>query len=138
MNRLIAVFLIWLSFFGIMAGFSAELFFSMNKFNKQFNSKIKRFYKWQDVLTRLSTFEGLVNSYDGLTPNDVRSLRGIHSKLLECQDIAQSQLQEVIRDLQLHQQSMEHTQNHRTGSSGKHFGGSRNSKLQQSPRRTNS
>ena len=64
----------------------------MNKFNKQFNSKIKRFNKWQDVLARLSAFEGLVNSFDGLSQNDVHALRQIHSKLLECQDIAKQHL----------------------------------------------
>ena len=68
----------------------------MNKFNRKFNSKLKRLKKWFDVLVRLSQFEGLINSYDGLNQQDVHAIRTIHRKLYECQDIAKQQLQEDL------------------------------------------
>ena len=91
----------------------------MNKFNRKFNSKIKRLNKWQIVLARLSAFEGLVNSYDGLNQQDVHDIRIIHRKLYECQNIAKQKLQEVQHDLRVHFRLVEHTQNHGTSTSGK-------------------
>ena len=71
----------------------------MNKFNRQFNSKVKRLNKWHDVLMRLSAFEGIVNSYDGLTSDDVRDLRSIHKKLYECQEIAKRRYNNTMKGL---------------------------------------
>ena len=71
----------------------------MNNFNKKFNSKIKRLNKWQDVLARLSGFEGLVNSYDGLNPDDVLAIKIIHRKLFECQNIAKRHFLQVRKEI---------------------------------------
>ena len=79
----------------------------MDKYNRKFNSRIKRLNRWNDILMRLSAFEGLSNSFDGLTPHDVLALRFIHRKLLECQNIAKSHLQEVRNEVQRHINSME-------------------------------
>ncbi len=92
----------------------------MNKFNKRFNSKIKRLKKWQEVLMRLSGFEGLVNSYDGLNQDDVHFIRIIHRLLYECQSIAKERLREVKDDLSIHHGTMEHSQKHGNGTSRKH------------------
>ena len=51
-------------------------------------------------MMRLSAFEGLSNSYDGLNQEDVQALRGIHSRLIECQNIAKRQSQEVTYEIQ--------------------------------------
>lgn len=67
----------------------------MNKFNRNFNTRVKQLQKWQNVLMRLLEFEGLVNSYDGLTPNQLHDIRRIHRKLLECQEIAKEHYLEV-------------------------------------------
>ena len=79
---------------------------NMNKFNKQFNSKIKRLNKWQDVTSRLSAFEGLLHSFDGLNPREVVSLKIIHKKLYEAYSIAKKRKQEVLHDIQEHIRSM--------------------------------
>ena len=71
----------------------------MNKYNKKFNSKVKRLNKWQEFLARLSGFEGLVNSYDGLSPDDVHALRIIHRKLYECQDIAKIHFHQLRKEI---------------------------------------
>ena len=80
---------------------------SMNKFNKQFNSRIKRLTKWQEVISRLSEFEGLLHSFDGLSPREVVSLKLIHRKLFEAYSIAKKRKQEVRDEIQRHTQSME-------------------------------
>ena len=49
---------------------------------------------------RLSEFEGLINSYDGLNPRDVVSLKIIHKKLFEAYSIAKKRKQEVLHEIQ--------------------------------------
>ena len=65
----------------------------MNRYNRKFNSWRKRFERWYVIKSRLSEFEGIVNDYDGATPEDVKVLREIHRKLYECQQMANEQLQ---------------------------------------------
>ena len=72
----------------------------MNKFNRIFNTKIKRLSKWQEIIMRLSTFEGLINSYDGLNPREVVSMKIIHKKLFEAYSIAKKRKQEVLHEIQ--------------------------------------
>ena len=72
----------------------------MIKFNKQFNSKIKRLSKWQEVILRLSEFESLVHSFDGLSPREVVSLKIIHKKLFEAYSIAKKRRNEVQHEIQ--------------------------------------
>ena len=49
---------------------------------------------------RLSTFEGLINSYDGLNPREVVSLKIIHKKLFEAYSIAKKRRNEVQSEIQ--------------------------------------
>lgn len=79
----------------------------MNKFNKQFNSKIKRLTKWQEVTSRLSQFEGLLHSFDGLSPREVVSLKIIHKKLFEAYTIAKKLKLEVLHEIQGYSHEME-------------------------------
>ena len=65
----------------------------MNRYNRKFNSWRKRFERWYVIKSRISEFEGIVNDYDGATPEDVKVLREIHRKLYECQQMANEQLQ---------------------------------------------
>ena len=78
----------------------------MTKFNKQFNSKIKRLSKWQEVIMRLSEFEGLINSYDGLNPREVVSMKIIHKKLFEAYSIAKKRRNEVQHEIQEQSRTM--------------------------------
>ncbi len=83
----------------------------MIKFNKQFNTKIKRLSKWQEVIMRLSTFEGLIHSFDGLSPRDVVSMKIIHKKLFEAQTIAKKRRKEVQHEIQEQSRTMKGDKN---------------------------
>ena len=72
----------------------------MIKFNGIFNSKIKRLSKWQEVILRLSTFEDILHSFDGLSPREVVSLKIIHKKLFEAYSIAKKRRNEVQHEIQ--------------------------------------
>lgn len=65
----------------------------MNRYNRKFNAWRKRFERWYVIKSRLSDFEGIVNDYDGATPEDVKVLKEIHRKLYKCQQMANEQLQ---------------------------------------------
>lgn len=67
----------------------------MNRFNRKFNARRKNMERWHNILMRLSGFEGLVNSYDGASPDDVRTMKVIHRKLYECSVMAKDRLKEV-------------------------------------------
>ena len=67
----------------------------MNKFNRKFNSLCKRMERWYGIVMRLSDFEGLINSYDGMTPEEVGVMRDIHRKLNECSALAKGYLKEA-------------------------------------------
>ena len=60
----------------------------MNKFNRRFNTKCRRYERWLRIVRKLSEFEGLINNYDSASPDEVRTLRKIHSFLYECQTAA--------------------------------------------------
>ena len=60
----------------------------MNKFNRRFNTKCRRYERWLKIVRKLSEFEGLINNYDSASPDEVRALRKIHSFLYECQTAA--------------------------------------------------
>ena len=68
----------------------------MTKFNRKFNSRRKRQERWYGIVTRLSDFEGLIDNYDGATPEDVRAMRDIHGRLYECYAIAKEHLKEIV------------------------------------------
>ena len=72
----------------------------MIKFNRIFNSKIKRLSKWQELILRLSAFEDILLSFDGLSPREVVSLKIIHKKLFEAYSIAKKRKQEVQHEIQ--------------------------------------
>lgn len=67
----------------------------MSKFNRKFNTQRKRLERWHDIVMRLSGFEGLINCYDGASPDDVRTMKVIHRKLYECSVMAKDRLKEV-------------------------------------------
>ena len=56
----------------------------MNKFNRKFNARIRRYERWHNIARKLSEFEGLINSYESASPEEVRDMKAIHSKLYEC------------------------------------------------------
>lgn len=56
----------------------------MNKFNRRFTSRIRRFERWNKIADLLCQFEGIVNNYECAEPDEVRALKSIHSKLYEC------------------------------------------------------
>lgn len=65
------------------------------RFNRKFNIRRKRIERWYNIVMKLSEFEGLVNNYDGASPEDVRTLKAIHKKLYECQTVAKEHLREA-------------------------------------------
>ena len=67
----------------------------MNKYNHKFNVQRKRIERWNSILMRLSEFEGLINSYDGMSPEEVRAMSDIHKKLYESSVIAKERLKEA-------------------------------------------
>ena len=56
----------------------------MNKFNRKFNARIKRYERWHKIARKLIEFEGLINSYESASPEEVRDLKAMHQKLHEC------------------------------------------------------
>ena len=46
-------------------------------------------------MMKLSEFEGLVNNYDGASPEEIRTLKAIHRKLYECQTVSKEHLKEA-------------------------------------------
>ena len=72
----------------------------MTKFNRKFNVKLKRIERWHKITIMLSEFDGVINEYDGATPEEVRIMKSIHKKLYECCVIAKSHLKQVSIDEQ--------------------------------------
>lgn len=67
----------------------------MNRFNRKFNARRKRMERWHNIMVKLSEFEGLVNNYEGVSPDEVRTLKAIYRKLYECQTVAKAHLKEA-------------------------------------------
>ncbi len=67
----------------------------MNRFNRKFNTKLKSIERWHNIVMKLCEFEGLVNKYDGASPDEARTLKAIHKKLYECQRRAKEHLKEA-------------------------------------------
>ncbi|MBQ6983004.1 MAG: hypothetical protein IJQ15_11325 [Synergistaceae bacterium] len=67
----------------------------MNRFNRKFNTRRKNIERWHNIVMKLSEFEGLVNNYDGASPDEIRTLKAIHRKLYECQIVAKEHLREA-------------------------------------------
>ena len=67
----------------------------MNKLNRRLNQRIKRIKRWHCITSKLNEFEGVINDYDGATPEEVRKLRFIHERLYECCRLAKCYLEEV-------------------------------------------
>lgn len=55
----------------------------MNKFNRKLNARIRRYERWQRIASKLTEFEGLINSYESASPEEVRDMKEIHNKLYE-------------------------------------------------------
>ena len=60
----------------------------MNKFNRKFNARMRRYERWNRIVQKLNEFEGLINNYDSASPDEVHALKEIHRKLYECFDSA--------------------------------------------------
>ena len=56
----------------------------MNKFNRKFNARIRRYERWNRIIQKLNEFEGLINNYDSASPDEVHALKEIHRRLYEC------------------------------------------------------
>ena len=67
----------------------------MHKYNRKFTTRLKRFERWYNVLSKLSEFEGLINSYDGASPDEVKTMKEIHKKLYECSVLAHQHLEQT-------------------------------------------
>ena len=66
----------------------------MDKINRRYNTQRKRLERWYNIKTKLSEFEGLINSYDGASPEEVRVMRTIHAKLYECNVLTKEYVKE--------------------------------------------
>ena len=51
--------------------------------------------RWHSVVRKLHEFEGVINFYDGASPNEVKTLKTIHRKLYECCTMAKGHLEEA-------------------------------------------
>lgn len=67
----------------------------MNRSNRKFNTRRISIERWHNIVMKLSEFEGLVNNYDGASPDEIQTLRAIHIKLYECQVTAKEHLREA-------------------------------------------
>lgn len=56
----------------------------MNKFNRKFNARMRRYERWNRIVQKLNEFEGLINNYDSASPDEVHALKEIHRRLYEC------------------------------------------------------
>ena len=65
-----------------------------SKINRKFYKRLRRFERWHNITSKLAEFEGLINSYDGATPEEVKAMREIHKKLYECYLSAKNYLEE--------------------------------------------
>lgn len=65
------------------------------KFNRKFNARRKSLERWQEILSLLAGFEGVITSYDGASPNEICALKAIHRKLYECKQMAKKHLKEA-------------------------------------------
>lgn len=63
--------------------------------NRKINTQRKRQERWHTIWMRLSGFEGLINDYNGASPEEIRTMRTIHSKLYECSVLAKEHLKEA-------------------------------------------
>ena len=68
---------------------------TLTKFNRKFNAKRKRIERWHNITVMLAGFEGVINFYDGASPEEVRTMKSIHKKLYECLVMAKKVLEEV-------------------------------------------
>ena len=66
----------------------------MIKINRRYNTQRKRLERWYNIRMKLSEFEGLINTYDGASPEEVKIMRTIHSKLYECSVLAKEYIKE--------------------------------------------
>ena len=66
----------------------------MEKINRRYNTERKRLERWYQIRTKLAEFEGLINSYDGASPEEVKTMRTIHVKLYECSVLAKEYIKE--------------------------------------------
>ena len=67
----------------------------MTKFNRKFNTKLKRIERWHKITAMLCEFEGVINDYDSASPEEIITMKSIHRKLYECYLMAKSLLKEV-------------------------------------------
>ena len=68
---------------------------NIKKFNRRFNTRRKSMERWHNLVIKLHEFEGIVNSYDGASPSEVKALKTIHRKLYECCTMAKEHLKEA-------------------------------------------
>ena len=72
----------------------------MNKFNRKFITRYKRFERWHNISCKLSELSSLIRPFDGATPDDVQAMKEIHARILECRVIASEYLEETrINDI---------------------------------------
>ena len=60
----------------------------MNKYNRKFITRYKRFERWHNISCKLSEFNRLIKPFDGATPDDVQAMKEIHKRLHECRVIS--------------------------------------------------
>ncbi len=67
----------------------------MNRSDRKFYARLKRITRWHVITSKLNEFEGLINDYDGATPEEIRKLRFIHERLYECCMLAKNYLEKI-------------------------------------------
>lgn len=65
------------------------------KFNHKFNTRLKSIRRWHIIVDKLFEFEGVINSYDGASPDEVKTLKLMHKKLYECCVMAKEHLRSL-------------------------------------------
>ena len=65
----------------------------MSKFNRKFNSACSRLAYWQDLTASIASLDTLMKPSACFTPDDVKALHTIHTKLFECFSLSKSRLQ---------------------------------------------
>lgn len=67
----------------------------MNKRNRKFSARLRRFERWHRIVSKLLEFEGLINNYESASPEEVHALKEIHGRLYECYEAAKRYEEEL-------------------------------------------
>lgn len=67
----------------------------MNKYNRKFIARYKRFERWHNMAEKLSQAITLCEHFDGASPYDMKAMKEISRLIRECKVIAEDRLKET-------------------------------------------